>query len=126
MTENNKDVNIKKKIGVKDVLLLQLIVVIYTLAGVASKFAAGNPFLSWRFIMFYAIEIAVLGIYALAWQQIIKRFDLSVAYANRSIALLWAMVWAVVFFHETITWKNVLGVLIVVVGTIIVNGEDHE
>ena len=97
----------------------------YTLSGVLSKYAAGQPFLSWRFILLYGGEIGVLGVYALLWQQVIKRIDLSVAYANRAVALLWSMLWAVLFFHEKVTLKNVAGVLIVIVGTIIVNSE-HE
>ena len=116
----------KKSISWKNILLLQLIVIIYTLSGVAGKFAAGYDFLSLGFILCYGIEIVILGIYAILWQQIIKRFDLSVAYANRSIALLWSMLWAVMLFHEKITVQNIAGVVIVIVGTMIVNGEQHE
>ena len=110
----------------KSILLLQGIVVIYTLSGVAGKVASSHPFLSAGFILWYAVEIAVLGIYALLWQQIIKRFDLSVAYANRSVALLWSMLWAVLFFREQVTWKNLLGVAIVLAGTMIVNLEGKK
>lgn len=114
-----------KKIRIKDVLLLQGVIVIYTLSGVAAKLASGNSFLSFRFLVFYGIEICILGIYALLWQQIIKKFDLSIAYANRAMALLWSMVWAAVFFHETVTIQNIIGVLIVLVGTIIVNSDGN-
>ena len=37
------------------------------------------------------------------------------------MAILWSLVWAVIFFHEKITVNNVLGVLIVLAGTILVN-----
>lgn len=113
----------KKSIQLKDIIGLQLIVMIYTLSGVASKFASTGSFLSFKFIMFYGLEIALLGIYAILWQQMIKKFDLSIAYANRSIALLWSMMWAVVFFHEQVTIKNIIGVLIVIAGTIIINSD---
>lgn len=113
----------KKSIQLKDIIGLQLIVMIYTLSGVASKFASTGRFLSFKFILFYGLEIALLGIYAILWQQMIKKFDLSIAYANRSIALLWSMMWAVVFFHEQVTIKNIIGVLIVIVGTIIINSD---
>lgn len=116
----------KNGIRIKDIVLLQLVVGIYTLSGVAAKFASGNDFLSMKFILFYGVEIAVLGIYAILWQQIIKKFDLSIAYANRAMALLWSMIWAVVFFHENITIKNIIGVLIVIVGTIIVNSDGDK
>ena len=113
----------KKRISLKNILILQLVIVIYTLSGVAAKGAAGYETLSWQFILFYGMEIAILGVYAILWQQIIKRFDLSVAYANRSMAILWSLVWAVIFFHERVTINNVLGVLIVLAGTILVNTE---
>ena len=51
----------------------------------------------------------------------IKRFDLSVAYANRSVAILWTALWSVVIFGEGITFKQMAGILLVVAGTVIVN-----
>ena len=114
----------KKRISLKSILILQLVIVIYTLSGVAAKGAVGHEMLSWQFIFFYGLEMAILGVYAILWQQMIKRFDLSVAYANRSMAVLWSLVWAVVFFHEKITVNNVLGVLIVLAGTILVNTDE--
>lgn len=116
----------KQKNIIKDLIILQFIVVIYTLSGVAAKFAAGGSFLSVRFILCYAIEIGLLGIYAILWQQMIKKFDLSIAYANRSIALLWSMIWATIIFGEKITLKNIIGVMIVIAGTIIINSDDYK
>ncbi len=116
----------KKRIGIREVVMIQAIVMIYTLSGVASKFAAGYPFMSPGFMLCYGLEILILGIYAVLWQQVIKRVDLSIAYANRSVALLWSMVWAVLLFHETITLKNLLGVAIVIAGTMIVNSDANE
>ncbi|WP_277237745.1 EamA family transporter [Merdimonas faecis] len=123
MNKEGKD--IKRQIKVKDILFLQGAVIIYTLSGVAAKIASGYSFLSSGFILFYGVEILILGIYALLWQQIIKRIDLSVAYANRAMSLLWSMVWAVVFFKESMTIKNIIGVLIVLAGTMIVNNDEN-
>ena len=114
----------EKRLG--SLLLLQGIVVIYTLAGVAGKFAARYEFLSAGFLLCYGAEILILGIYAILWQQILKRFDLSVAYANRALALIWSMLWAVLLFREGITVMNVVGVAIVIVGTVLVNGAEKE
>ena len=112
-----------KKISWKTIGLLQLVVMIYTLSGVAAKLASGQEAFSFPFLMFYGIEIVIFGIYAIVWQQIIKRCDLSVAYANRSMAILWSLIWTVAFFRETLTLKNIAGVLIVFAGTIIVNSD---
>lgn len=112
-----------KKISPKLILALQLVVMLYTLSSVAAKLASGQDFLSPPFLVYYGVEILILGIYAIAWQQIIKRCELSVAYANRSMAILWSLVWTVVFFHEALTLKNIIGVLIVFAGTMIVNSD---
>lgn len=113
----------KTRMTWKSVLIIQGIIAIYTLAGVMGKLASQNEFLSFRFILFYGLEILVLGIYALLWQQVIKRFDLSIAYANRALAIMWTLMWAALFFRETITLKNLIGGMIIIAGTMIVNTE---
>lgn len=113
----------KKGITLKNIILLQAIVIIYTVSSVMAKFASASKDDPLRYFMFLGLEFVILAVYAVLWQQMIKRFDLSVAYANRSMAILWSMIWAVVFFHDQITIRNILGVLFVLLGTIIVNSE---
>lgn len=115
---------VEKKVKIKQILILQVIIMIYTLSSVVAKFASNEEFLSIKFIVFYGVEILILGVYAILWQQIIKKFELSVAYANKAMSLLWAILWAILFFKESITIKNVIGVIIVIIGTIIVNSDD--
>lgn len=105
----------------KNIVLLQAVVIVYTLSSVVAKFATGKELFSFSFFLFYGIEVVILGVYAILWQQMIKKFDLSVAYANRAMALLWSAVWAVVLFHENLTVKQLLGIALVIVGTVIVN-----
>ena len=116
----------KKKITIKDILVLQIVIAIYTLSTVMAKQASGKPLFSAGFFGFYGAELLILGIYALLWQQMIKKFELSVAYTNRAMALLWSLIWAVVIFKDNITVKNVIGVALVIAGTIIVNGGRTE
>lgn len=115
----------QKNSRIKQIFLLHCVVLLYTTSGIFAKLASNEGFMSWGFILFYGAEICILGIYAILWQQIIKRVDLSLAYANRAIALLWSMLWAFLFFDEVITVKNIIGVIIVIIGTMIVNSE-HE
>lgn len=110
---------------IKNIIVLQAIIAIYCCSTVVAKFASGEEFLSPRFVLFYGIEILILGVYAVLWQQIIKKFQISIAYANRAVGLLWSLIFAVVFFQETITIKNIIGVIIVIIGTIIVNSDDE-
>ncbi len=121
---NNTKTVSKNKNLIKNIVILQAIIGIYTLSTVAAKFASNQEFFSIGFIICYGIEIFILGVYAILWQQIIKKFEISVAYANRAMALLWSILWALVFFHEEITIKNIIGVIIVIIGTIIVNRDD--
>lgn len=106
---------------IKNIILLQGVVIIYTFSGIMSKNASANRDNPVQFLFFFGMEFVILGIYALLWQQLIKRFELSVAYANRSMAILWSMLWAVIFFHDKITLKNIIGVLLVTLGTVIIN-----
>lgn len=108
---------------IKNVALLQGVIVIYTISSVMSKEASASEGSLGRFLFFFGMEFVMLGVYAVLWQQMIKRFELSVAYANRSMAVVWSMVWAVVFFHDTITVQNIAGVLLVTAGTLVINTE---
>ncbi len=110
-------------VKVKNIVLLQAVIIIYTVSSVMSKQASASGGNLLRFGVFFGMEFVVLGVYAVLWQQMIKRFELSVAYANRSMAVVWSMVWAVLFFHDSITVQNVAGVLLVVAGTWIINTE---
>jgi drug/metabolite transporter (DMT)-like permease len=117
---------VKRKYSWKSIIILQGIIAIYTIAGIMGKFASGYEFLSTGFILYYGCEILILGVYAVLWQQAIKRFELSVAYANRSIALMWSLIWSVLFFRENVTLTNIIGGMIIIAGTMIVNGDQHE
>lgn len=106
---------------IKNIVILQAVVVVYTLSSVVAKFATGKELFSFSFFLFYGLEIVILGVYAILWQQMIKKFELSVAYANRAMALLWSAIWAVVLFHEKLGGKQIVGIFLVILGTVIVN-----
>ena len=110
-------------------LFVQGAVIVYSFCGVFQKLAAGYPTLSIRFILAYGCSVGVLGVYAILWQIILKRVPLSTAYSNRAIAMIWSVVWGVLLYKETITWKQVLGAVIICIGVYLVNqkesGEDE-
>ncbi|MBQ6345547.1 MAG: EamA family transporter [Methanobrevibacter sp.] len=105
----------------KNLLFLQTAVFIYSISGVASKLASNYEFLSFGFILCYGMEILILGIYALLWQQIIKKTDLSVAYTNKATTIFWSMIWSFLIFKEEISVKNLVGVLVIFLGMLMVN-----
>ena len=101
-------------------LKLHLLVIVYSLSTVFSKFAGQQEFLSSKFIIFTILLFLCLGIYAFFWQKILSNFDLSVAYANRAADLLWGIILGAVFFSEKVTFTKIISVVLVFLGIILV------
>ena len=118
------EVRVKKKFRIVDILQLQAVVMIYSINTVVAKLVSGQPFLSMKFILLYGLEFAVLGVYAICWQQMIKKFELSIAYANKAMTLLWSLLWSVLLFGAKITPAQIIGVVLVILGTVIINSEE--
>ncbi len=119
----------KKKLRIVDFMQLQGAVVVYSLSTVAAKLASEHDFLSFNYILFFGLDFVILAIYALIWQQIIKKFQLSIACANKATTLLWSMLWNFLIFSTGITPGKVAGVLIVVLGVVIMNmdvSDEHD
>lgn len=112
----------KTDISPRRLLLLQAVVILYTLSSVMAKFASGQEAPS-RILFFFGMDLFFLGLYALFWQQLIKTLPLSVAYANRAMALLWSALWARLIFGEKIGVRQMGGIALVIVGILIINGE---
>lgn len=114
-----------KKLG--NIIFLHSIIFLYALTSLCSKFASGMEFFSLEWILVYGLQIFILGIYAILWQQILKRMNLNFAYANKSLALVWGMLFGVLIFKESISVWNILGAVIVLIGVIVmVTGDDEK
>lgn len=100
-------------------LFLHASLLLYSLTGILSKFASSEEFLSLPFLGYYAGIIALLGIYAIAWQQVIKRIALSTAFANKAITVLWGMFWGVLIFGESMNAWKIIGGILVAIGVIV-------
>lgn len=114
----------KRKFQIKDILMLQIVFFIYSINSVVAKFASAQEPFSLNFILLYGLELCVLGVYAILWQQLIKRMELSVAYSNKAVVLLWAMVFGALLFKEQITLTKVVGILLVIAGIVVLNSEE--
>ena len=82
---------------------------IYTTSGVFSKLASQREFLSLGYIAFLGCTVGVLGIYAVLWQQIIKRMDVSLAYMFKGTGVVFGLLLAHFVFGEAITTTNMVG-----------------
>lgn len=86
--------------------------------------AASFAFDDVRFYLLYAAVLAVLFLYAIGWQQVIKRLPLTTAFSNRAITVFWGLVWGVLFFQEELNFLKVLGAAIVVAGVMLYSRAD--
>ena len=98
---------------------------VYSFTTVFSKLASTYPTLSLPFIAFYGASLLSLGIYAIIWQQVLKKIPLGTAYMNRSVLIVFGMLWGFFFFQETITWNMWVGGAIVLAGVLIVVKADE-
>lgn len=100
----------------KVLIALHALLLLFSTSGIFSKLASGYPFMSAGFIICYGGMVCVLGVYAIGWQQIIKRLPLTTAYANRAVTVVWGVVWGTVLFGESVTLQKVLGAVVVLFG----------
>lgn len=104
---------------------LHILLCVFSLSGLFSKLASGEPFLSISFFFYYGGVILILGIYAICWQQIIKRMPLSLAYANKAITIIWGMIWGILIFKEQIRIQQIIGAVIVISGVVLYSMENR-
>jgi len=113
-----------KKIKVKDLLFLHAILFIYSLASVCSKMAAGYDFFTKGFLFYYGLVLVILVVYALLWQQVLKRMPLTVAFANKAVVIIWGIVWGMTLFGESLRPGMVAGSVIIIAGICLVVSDD--
>ena len=81
---------------------------LYSFTGILGKFAAEYEVLSLPWISYYIGVVFLLGIYAIAWQQVIKHLPLTTAFANKAITVLWGMIWGLLIFGEEINAYKII------------------
>jgi drug/metabolite transporter (DMT)-like permease len=106
-------------------LALHVVIALYSLAGVCSKMAAGEQFASFSFFAWYAGVLVILFIYAVVWQQVLRRLTLTTAFANKGVTLVWGMLWGALIFAEHISIWMIMGAAVVFAGIILVVSSDE-
>ncbi|NLW91106.1 MAG: EamA family transporter [Syntrophomonadaceae bacterium] len=104
-----------------NILFLQFSIVVLSFTTVVAKKASTYPLFSPSFLIWFGIEILIFGAYAVLWQQVIKKHEISVAYANKGTQVVWTLIWAILFFGEHISLNNLLGILCIVIGVVMVH-----
>ena len=110
----------------KTILALNVLLMFFSLGGIFSKLASKQPFLSLKFILCYGALLFIMFVYAIGWQQVIKRLPLTMAYANRAVTIVWGIIWGLLFFNEKLNLGKIIGAVIVIAGVLLYVTESEE
>lgn len=113
----------EKKHRISDFVILYGGFLIYSVSSVFAK-EAGIQETILRTLVFFVLEFLFLGIYAIIWQQTLKRFSLITAMSNKGITVLFSLLWSVLIFKEGITLMNIMGAGLIIAGVVVVSSDD--
>ena len=107
-------------------ILLHIILALFSVSAVFSKLAAEEDALSLKWILYYCGILFLLFVYAVAWQQIIKKMPIVTAYANKAVTVIWGIIYGLLIFGEEITVTKIVGAVIIIAGVYIVVSSDEN
>ena len=100
----------------RDIVVLVGINLLYACVGICTKMAAMSEPLSWPYLLWFIGAVGIIGAYAVLWQQVLRRVELSTAYMFKGTTLIFTMLIAALLFGESITVMNIIGSVIIVTG----------
>lgn len=100
-------------------IFLIIINLFYACVSIFTKYASQQELMSWNYMLGLFGAIGVMGLYAVLWQQILKRIELSLAYMFKGTSLIFVMLLAYVLFGEQITWNNIVGAAVIIIGIVL-------
>lgn len=92
---------------------------LYSGVSIGTKLASQQEFLSWAYLLAFIGAVGVIAVYAILWQQIIRRIELSTAYMFKGTTIIFTMLFAHWLFGEQITWNNIVGAIIIIIGIVL-------
>lgn len=107
-------------------LILHLLFIVYALNTVLGRMAAPYSWTDWRRFALLAGVLFLLGIYAAGWQVMLRKFNLGVAYANRSSVIIWGILLAWICLGEALSWTLAAGAALMISGIILVSTEEES
>jgi len=113
----------------KMLLLLHIMFFFFSISSVLGKYASYEDFVSLNFILLFGASIAIMFFYSIAWQFILQRTSLVMAYSNRGIVVIWGIVWGVLLFDDILNFATIAATLIIIAGIALVGvggGEKSE
>jgi multidrug transporter EmrE-like cation transporter len=106
-------------------IFLMLSIILQSFSSVLSKFAATDLQKGDFHLVFinryYLLAIFFLFLQAIFWQLTLREIDLSIAYPMTALNNIFLLIFSYVIFKEQITFNNILGVSLIVIGIYIQN-----
>lgn len=99
---------------------------VYAFYAVLGKIAAAKEIFSPAFIGIYCAVFLILVIYAIIWQQVLKKIPLIIATANKTITIVWGILFGRLFFGEKITPNMIIGGAIILAGILVLSIETQS
>lgn len=106
------------KHSIKVYLILLLVNLLFSTVSIAVKYASMQEMFSMRYFISIGSVIAMLGTYAILWQQILKRVEITLAYMFKATGIIYVLLYSVFMFNESITIWNVIGASVIITGII--------
>lgn len=103
----------------KTVVALLLVNLLFSTVSIAVKYTSMQQLFSMRYFIGVVVVIAMLGTYAIVWQQILKRVDMTLAYMFKATGIIYVLLYSVFLFGETITMWNIIGAAIIITGIVL-------
>lgn len=103
---------------IKWYIFLHLLIFVYAVSAMLGKKASGLGFLSMEFLITYSGIFACMGIYAVGWQQVIKRLPLISAYASRAATVIWGMLFGHFLYSEPVSVRQVIAAIVIAGGIV--------
>lgn len=101
---------------IKVVVILLGVFMIYTLVSILLKYTSLQKPFSFHYFLWLVGSFCVMGIYALLWQQVLRKIPLTDAYMFKGSSIIFLLVLSAVLFGESITLTNIIGSLLIVGG----------
>lgn len=104
---------------VRTIISLIAVNLIYACESIFTKLASMQEAMSPAYLACIAGALAILGIYAIAWQQILKKVPVSDAYMFKGCSLVFVLIISAIFFGEHITLCNIFGSAMIASGIVL-------
>lgn len=92
---------------------------VYACTSVCTKMASQQEMQSLPYLLWVVGAVAVMGLYALLWQQIITRMPISTAYMFKGTSLIFVLLFSALLFGEGITNNNLIGSAVIIAGVVL-------